>query len=56
MPFELLEEIAIADACYGLTGKNLDELLVSGFQALMDCIVDIRKFKASRRNIPEPDE
>lgn len=40
MPFELLEDVAIADACYKLTGDTLEEIFESGFQSLIDCIVN----------------
>ena len=41
MPFKLQEEIAIADACYELTGSSLNELFESGFYALMETMVEI---------------
>ncbi|MFW9993006.1 MAG: archease [Candidatus Odinarchaeota archaeon] len=48
MPFELLEEIAIADACYKLTGTTLEELFESGFLALMDCVADLKTVEANK--------
>ncbi|MHA1449347.1 MAG: archease [Candidatus Hodarchaeales archaeon] len=46
MPFELLEEVAIADACYKLTGNTLEEIFESGFHALIECIVNPASVKA----------
>ncbi|MHA2297910.1 MAG: archease [Candidatus Hodarchaeales archaeon] len=53
MPFELLEDIAIADACYKLTGKNLEELIKSSFLALMDCVVNVETVDEKHQSIIE---
>jgi len=41
MPYKILEDIAIADACYELTGNSLSEIFHSGFLALSSCGVEL---------------
>lgn len=43
--YRLLEEIAIADACYELHGSNLEEIFQAGFLALMETSVELSTVK-----------
>jgi SHS2 domain-containing protein len=45
--YRLLDEIAIADACFELNGKNLTELFRAGFLALMSTSVELDSVKLS---------
>ena len=43
--YRLLEDIAIADACFDLFGNSLEELFYAGFLALMETSVEIDTVK-----------
>ncbi len=43
--YRLLEDIAIADACFDLFGNSLEELFNAGFLALMETSVEIHTIK-----------
>jgi SHS2 domain-containing protein len=45
--YRLLEEIAIADACFELSGKTLEELFHAGFLALMETSVELHTVEGS---------
>lgn len=48
MPYNLVEEVAIADACYDLTGETIEELFHSGFEAVTDTMVDLSTVKTKK--------
>ena len=43
--YRLLEDIAIADACFDLFGNSLEELFHAGFLALMETSVEVHTIK-----------
>ncbi|MHA1975550.1 MAG: archease [Candidatus Hodarchaeales archaeon] len=43
--YRLLEDIAIADACFDLFGNSLEELFYAGFLALMETSVELHTIK-----------
>jgi len=43
--YRLLEDIAIADACYELHGSNIEEIFQAGFLALMETSVELNTVK-----------
>ncbi len=43
--YRLLEDIAIADACFDLFGNSLEELFHAGFLALMETSVEVHTVK-----------
>ncbi len=43
--YRLLEDIAIADACFDLFGNSLEELFHAGFLALMETSVEVNTIK-----------
>ncbi len=45
--YRLLDEIAIADACFELSGRTLEELFYAGFLALMETSVELHTVKGS---------
>ena len=45
--YRLLDEIAIADACFELSGKTLEELFHAGFRALMETSVELHTVQGS---------
>ena len=45
LKYRLLEDIAIADACYELYGSNLNEIFQAGFHALMETSVELNTVK-----------
>lgn len=45
MPYKLLEDIAIADACYELTADSLSGIFHSGFLALSSCGVELESIE-----------
>ena len=47
IPYRLLDEIAIADACFELSGKTLEELFHAGFLALMETSVELHTVQGS---------
>ena len=47
MPYKIVENVAIADACYDLSGSTLEELFESGFKALMETMVDLNTVKTT---------
>ncbi|PWI47497.1 hypothetical protein CEE45_11240 [Candidatus Heimdallarchaeota archaeon B3_Heim] len=50
--YRLLEDIAIADACFDLFGNSLEELFHAGFLALMETSVEIHTVKENvKKNI-----
>lgn len=46
-PYLLLEDIAIADACFELTGSTLEEIFLSGFFALMETSAELESLNSS---------
>lgn len=51
MPYKIVEDIAIADVCYDLSGSTLEELFESGFKALMETMVDLSTVKTVTHEI-----
>ena len=47
LSYRLLDEIAIADACYELRGKTLEEIFLAGFLALQETSVEPQTLKIS---------
>jgi len=45
LKYRLLEDIAIADACYELHGSNVEEIFQAGFLALMETSVELNTVK-----------
>lgn len=45
LKYRLLEDIAIADACYELHGNSIEEIFRAGFLALMETSVEINTVK-----------
>ena len=45
LKYRLLEDIAIADACYELHGNSIEEIFIAGFLALMETSVEINTVK-----------
>ena len=45
MKYRLLEDIAIADACYELHGQTIEEIFLAGFLALMETSVELNTVK-----------
>jgi len=45
LKYHLLEDIAIADACFELHGSNLEEIFQAGFLALMETSVELNTVK-----------
>ncbi len=50
-PYLLLEDIAIADACFELTGDTLEEIFLSGFYALMETSVEMSSLNSSIQKV-----
>ena len=48
LKYRLLEDIAIADACYELHGSNIEEIFQAGFLALMETSVELDTVKEDR--------
>ena len=45
LKYRLLEDIAIADACYELHGSSIEDIFMAGFLALMETSVELNTVK-----------